>query len=126
MEDLLPKLSDHLKNSIKMEKNKDKLSIKLEIINKELLPGDLGKPFEIQEMIRVFGGLKKEIAMEIEVEEERRIIIIKLLNKEDFEEVSSAMENIWDRASELLIKAFNAEPGKIEEFRELGDFIEDY
>lgn len=126
MEDLLPKLSENLKNSIKMENNKDTLSIKLEIINKELLPGDLGKPFEIQEMIRVFGGLKNDIEMEIDVEEEKRIIIIKLLNKGDFDTISSAMENIWDRASELLIKSFNAEPGKTEEFRELGDFDENY
>jgi hypothetical protein len=127
MEDLFAKLSELLKNSIRIDENKDKLSIKLEIKNKDLVPpGDIGKPFEIQEMIRVFGGLKHDIPMEINVNEDTKIITIKLSNKENFEVVSSAMKNVWDRASELLIKAFYAEPGKTEEFRDLGDFNEKY
>jgi hypothetical protein len=126
MEDLLPKLSELLKKSIRIEENNDKLSIKLEVKNKELILGDLGKPFEIQEMIRLFGGLKQEIPMEIDANEETKVITILLSNKGDFEAVSSAIKNVWDRASELLIKAFYAEPGKTEEFRDLGDFNDKY
>ena len=126
MEDLLPNLSDLLKKSIRIEENNDKLSIKLEVKNKELILGDLGKPFEIQEMIRLFGGLKQEIPMEIDANEETKVITILLSNKGDFEAVSSAIKNVWDRASELLIKAFYAEPGKTEEFRDLGDFNDKY
>ena len=126
MEDLLPNLSDLLKKSIRIEENNDKLSIKLEVKNKELILGDLGKPFEIQEMIRLFGGLKQNISMEIDVNEETKIITIIPSNKGDFEAVSSAMKHVWDRASELLLKAFYAEPGKTEEFRDLGDFNDNY
>jgi hypothetical protein len=126
MEDLLPKLSELLKKSIRIEENNDKLSIKLEVKNKELILGDLGKPFEIQEMIRLFGGLKQEIPLEIDLNEETKVITILLSNKGDFEAVSSAIKNVWDRASELLIKAFYAEPGKTEEFRDLGDFNDKY
>jgi hypothetical protein len=126
MEDLLPNLSDLLKKSIRIEENNDKLSIKLEVKNKELILGDLGKPFEIQEMIRLFGGLKQEIPLEIDLNEETKVITILLSNKGDFEAVSSAIKNVWDRASELLIKAFYAEPGKTEEFRDLGDFNDKY
>ena len=126
MEDILPKLSELLKSSIRIEEIIDNLTIKLEFKNNELIPGDLGKPFEIQEMIRVFGGLKQNISMEIDVNEETKIITIIPSNKGDFEAVSSAMKHVWDRASELLLKAFYAEPGKTEEFRDLGDFNDNY
>ena len=77
-------------------------------------------------MIRIFGGVKKDISMEVAVDERTKIITLKLLNKEDFETISIGLKNLWERASNLLIEAFNAEPGEIGKFKDLGDFDETY
>jgi hypothetical protein len=44
----------------------------------------------------------------------------------DYQIIDATLRNIWQSAAELLQKAFNAEPGKTEEFRALGDFDENY
>ena len=77
-------------------------------------------------MIRIFGGVKQDIPMDVAVDEKTKIITLKLLNKEDFEILSIAMKILWERASNLLIEAFNAEPGEIGKFKDLGDFDETY
>ena len=126
MEELFPKLSNLLNNAIEIREDKEHLLIELKIKGKDMIPGDLGKPNEIREMIRIFGGVKQNIQIDVAVDEKTKNITIKLLNKEDFEIISTAMKDLWERASNLLIEAFNAEPGKIGKFVDLGDFDETY
>lgn len=126
MEELFPKLRDSLNNAVEIKEDENQLLIELKVKNEDLIPGDLGSPHEIKEMIRIFGGVKQDIPMEVSVDENTNIITIKMLKKEDFEIVRTVINSLWERASELLIKAFNAEPGKTEEFRDLGDFDENY
>jgi len=126
MEDLYPKLSDSLKKVVEIVEDEDQLLIKLRIKNEDLIQGDLGSPAEVQEMIRIFGGVSQETSMDVHVDQKTNLITIKLLNKQDFELVRSAIRNIWDRAAKLLEKALIAEPGKTDEFRKLGDFDETY
>ena len=126
MEELFPKLRDSLNNAVEIKEDENQLLIELRVKNEDLIPGDLGSPHEIKEMIRIFGGVKQDIPMEVRVDENTNIITIKMLKKEDFEIVRTVINSLWERASELLIKAFNAEPGKTEEFRDLGDFDENY
>ena len=126
MEELFPKLRDSLNNAVEIKEDENQLLIELRVKNEDLIPGDLGSPHEIKEMIRIFGGVKQDIPMEVSVDENTNIITIKMLKKEDFEIVRTVINSLWERASELLIKAFNAEPGKTEEFRDLGDFDENY
>ena len=126
MEELFPKLSNLLNDAVEIRENKEQLLIELKIKEKDLIPGDLGKPNEVKEMIRIFGGVKQDISMDVAVDEKTKIITLKLLNNEDFETISTAMKNIWERASNLLIEAFNVEPGKIGKFKDLGDFDETY
>jgi len=126
MEELFPKLSNLLNDAIEIREDKEQLLIELKIKEKDLIPGDLGKSNEVKEMIRIFGGVKQDISMDVAVDEKTKIITLKLLNNEDFETISTAMKNIWERASNLLIEAFNVEPGKIGKFKDLGDFDETY
>ena len=126
MEELFPKLSNLLNEGIEIREDKEQLLIELKIKEKDLIPGDLGKSNEVKEMIRIFGGVKQDISMDVAVDEKTKIITLKLLNNEDFETISTAMKNIWERASNLLIEAFNVEPGKIGKFKNLGDFDETY
>ena len=126
MEELIPKLSDLLNKAVEIREDKNRLLIELEVKEKNLIPGALGKPHEVKEMITIFGGVKKEISMEIDANETTNIITIKLLNLEDFETVSAALKNIWVKTSELILRAFNTEPGKIDAFRDLGSFSNKY
>ena len=126
MEELLPKLSNLLNDAVDIRENKEQLLIELKIKKKDLIPGDLGNPEEVEEMIRIFGGVKQDIPMDVAVDEKTKNITLKLLNNEDFETISIAMKNLWERVSNLLIEAFNAEPGKIGKFKDLGDFDEAY
>ncbi len=126
MEDLFPKLENSLRNAVEIKENKNSLLIELKVKEKDLIPGDLGSPNEVEEMIRIFGGVKDEIQMKVDVDKTTNTFSLKFENEEDYEAVSTVMKNIWQRASELLIKAYSAEPGNIGVFRELGDFDEKY
>ena len=126
MEELYPKLSDALKKTVEIIEVDEQLKIELRVKNKDLLPGDLGSPTEIKEMIRIFGGVSHDIIMEVNIDEKSNIITIKLQKREDFEIVKNAMRTIWERAAELLKKAISTEPGRNDEFRALGDFDESY
>ena len=64
MEELFPKLSNLLNDAVEIREIKEQLLIELKIKKKDLIPGDLGKPNEVKEMIRIFGGVKKDISME--------------------------------------------------------------
>ncbi|TFG23635.1 MAG: hypothetical protein EU529_06755 [Promethearchaeota archaeon] len=126
MEELFPKLSNIFNDTIEIREDKEQLLIELKIKKKEIAPGDLGKPNEVKEMIRMFGGVKQEISMDIVVNENTNIITIKMRNKEEFETISTAMKNLWEHASNLLIEASNVEPGSAGTFKDLGDFDENY
>jgi len=126
MEELYPKLSDSLKKVVEIIEIEDQLKIELRVKNKDLLPGDLGSPSEVKEMIRIFGGISHDIIMEVIVDEKANIITIKLQKREDYEIVKNAMRTIWERAAELLEKSISTEPGRNDEFRALGDFDESY
>ena len=126
MEELYPKLSDSLKKVIEIIEVEDQLKIELRVKNTDLLPGDLGTPKEVKEMIRIFGKVPQDTIMEIQVDEKTNIITLKLQKREDFEIVKNAMRSIWERAAELLEKAISTEPGRNDEFRALGDFDESY
>ncbi len=124
MEEFFPKLSDIFNEKIEIRENIEKLLIELKINKEDLIPGDLGNPNEVKEMIRKFGGVKEDISMDVAVDEKTNIITIKLQNNEDFETISTAMKNLWERASNLLIEAFSVEPGTVGKFKDLGEFDE--
>lgn len=126
MEELYPKLSDSLKKVVEIIEVEDQLKIELRVKNTDLLPGDLGTPAEVKDMIRIFGGVSQDIIMEVIVDEEANIITVKLQKREAFEIVKNAMRTIWERAAELLKNAKSTEPGRNDEFRALGDFDESY
>ena len=48
MEELIPELSDLLNRTVEIREDKNKLLIELEVKEKNLIPGDLGKPHEVK------------------------------------------------------------------------------
>jgi hypothetical protein len=82
---------------------------------------ELGEETEIKDMLKVFGGLTEEIYMDVNVDEISQKISIKFNSEEDMVKVNSIMENLWERASELLNKAFL---GDFKAIKDLEDFTE--
>lgn len=126
MEELIPQLNEILTKNVKIRENEEDLRIELELNNEDLAPGDLGSPHEIREMITIFGGIKKKLSMDVKIDEHSSLITLGFANPEDFQLVSKVIKNLWKRASELLLKAMSVEPGKIDEFRNLGNFSNKY
>ncbi|MFX0140398.1 MAG: hypothetical protein ACFFDN_42560 [Candidatus Hodarchaeota archaeon] len=126
MEELYPKLSDSLKKTVEIIEIDNQLRIELRVKSKDLLPGDLGSPTEVKEMIRIFGGVSEDIIMEVITDEKANIITIKLRKRQDFEIIKNAMRTIWERTAKLLERAISTEPGRSDVFKALGDFDESY
>ncbi len=126
MEELLPKLENLLNNAVEIKENSNQLLIELKVKNKDLIPGDLGTPKEVEEMIRIYGGVKDEIQMNVDVDKKTNTFSLKFEKKEDFEAISNVMKNLWQRLSELVEKAINTELGKTDTFKDFRDFDENY
>jgi hypothetical protein len=102
MEEIFPLLKDMLKEQIEINKNESKLQIS--IIIKSEVKGNLAEPEEIIIMLKMFGGLREEIPIEININNERQIIDLKFDDEEDFKKVSSMLDKVWDNAVEMLIE----------------------
>jgi len=102
MEELFSTLKSLLKDNIEIKKDNKNLIITMVI--KSPIKGIVAEPNEILIMLKMFGGLREEIPMEIEIDNENQIIKMKFENKENFEEVSLMMDKIWDNAVEMLVQ----------------------
>jgi len=121
MENLIDGLKDMLKNQISIETNDKELIINLNLRGERKNKDELGDETELRDMLKIFGGLKEEIQMNINIDEESQKFSIKFTNKEDMEKVHKILENLWERAADLLKKAFI---GDFKAIKDLGDFTE--
>jgi len=96
MEEIIPHLKNMLKKAIETNFNDSKQIATLRI--KSNYYGILADPKEVLVMFKMFGGLKKEIPMDITVDNEMRTIKIQVHNPEDFINLKKSMETIWDNA----------------------------
>ncbi|MFX1407324.1 MAG: hypothetical protein ACFFBW_10230 [Promethearchaeota archaeon] len=101
MEEIFPLLKDMLKNSIQIKK--DESNLQISIIIKSEVKGNLAEPEEVIIMLKMFGGLREDLPIEININNEKQAIDLKLDNKENFSKVSSMMDKIWDNAVDMLI-----------------------
>jgi len=101
MEEIFPLLKDMLNNSIQIKK--DELNLQFSIIIKTEVKGKLAEPEEVLIMLKMFGGLREDIPIEIIINNEMQTIDLKFDNKENFKKVSLMMDKIWDNAVDMLI-----------------------
>jgi len=79
----------------------------------------LAEPHEVKDMLRILGGLKDELSMEIEVDNNAREIKLKFENKDDLETVKINLDNLWDRTIHIFDEL---EKGNYDLLRGVGDF----
>ena len=100
MEGFLPTMKEKFKEKIEIKDDKENLSITL------IVKGDIfGKflyPDEIPIILKLYGGLREDIHMEIKTYEKEQKIEIILENEDDFKKIQSIMKNIWENAVNML------------------------
>ena len=100
MEGLLPIMKEKFKEKIDIKDDKQNLTITL-IVKGEIF-GKFLYPDEIPIMLKLFGGLKEDIQMEIKINEKAHEVDIILKNEEDFKKIQTIMKNIWENAVTIL------------------------
>ncbi|MFX1574180.1 MAG: hypothetical protein ACFFB0_15660 [Promethearchaeota archaeon] len=100
MEEIIPLLKDMLKEAIKINFDESNLTITLHIKSK--VRGNLATPEEILVMLKMFGGMKEKIPMDISINSEIQTINLKLQNSNDFTKLKEIMDTIWDDAVNML------------------------
>ncbi len=100
MEGFLPIMKEKFKEKIEIKDDEQNLTITL------IVKGDIfGKflyPDEIPIILKLYGGLKEDLQMEIKINEEEQIVNIVLKNLDDFKKIQSIMKNIWENAVDML------------------------
>ena len=119
MEELLPVLKDMLKKAITVNKDKSALTITLKVTQK--FKRKLADPEEIIIMLKMFGGLKEEIPMDITIDNENQLIDIKLKNEEDFFKLDEIFAKIWDNAVDMLVELLDGNFDAIKDIPRIDD-----
>lgn len=119
MEELLPSLKDMLKEAIQIKT--DLSNLKIEMIIKKKTDGLVAKPDEIAIMLKMYGGLREGIPMEIEIENETQVITLKFEKEEHFIEVAKIFETLWDNVVDLLVQAIQSDFSRIKNIPNIDD-----
>jgi len=102
MEELYPTLKDMLKESIESKIDKPNLTIYL--ILKNQIKGNIAEPKEIIIMLKMFGGLREDIPIDIGIDNEIQRIALKFQTEANFNKIQEIMETIWENTVNMLIE----------------------
>ena len=119
MEEILPSLKNMLKEAIDISLKKENHIIKIEV--RSDIKGKFADKDEVIIMLKMFGGLREDIPMDIIIDDSSKIIELKFETEEDFEKIRQAMEHIWDNAVDLLEKALQGDYKQINEIPNVDD-----
>ncbi|MFX0176256.1 MAG: hypothetical protein ACFE85_08505 [Candidatus Hodarchaeota archaeon] len=119
MEEIFPLLKDMFKKSIDIQKDESNLLIS--IIIKSNVKGNLAEPEEIIIMLKMFGGLKEDIPIDIDINNESQIIELKFEDNPNFEKVSLMMDKIWDNVVDMLIQLVDGNYNIIKDIPNIDD-----
>jgi hypothetical protein len=119
MEEILARLKGMLKDATVIEYNVTKFEINITIVDK--ISGNVAEPDEIIVMLKMYGGLREDIPMEIDIDNEAQSITLKFQNEEDFKKVKKIMETLWDNAVDMLTSAMEGDISRIKDIPNLDD-----
>jgi len=119
VEELLPSLKGILKEAIEIKADALKLAISMTVKND--IDGVVAEPEEIIIMLKMYGGLREDIPMEIDIDNDAQNITLKFQNEEDFKKIEKIMENLWDNAVDLLVQVMEGDISRIKEIPNLDD-----
>ena len=102
MAEILELIKSRLQSVLEVSVDENNLIIILNI-KREIQKSDiLAEPNEVKDMLRILGGLKEDVVMEIEIDNEARNIKMKFKNKDDLEKVKDVLDNIWERTIHIF------------------------
>jgi len=119
MEEILQRLKGMLKDATVIKSDATKFEIVITVVNN--INGNLAEPEEIIVMLKMYGGLREDIPMEININNEAQNITLKFQNEEDFKKVAKIMETLWDNAVDMLNSAMEGDVSRIKDIPTLDD-----
>ena len=119
MEELLPSLKGMLKEAIDIDPDASIMTIKLTI--KQEIEGIIAEPEEIVIMLKMYGGLKEDMPMEINIDNETQTITLRFEKEEHFNKVEKIFESIWENAVDLLYQAMESDFSRIKTIPDIDD-----
>ncbi len=119
MEEIIPSLKGMLKDSIVIKSDATRFEITITVLNE--IKGNVADPDEVLVMLKMFGGLKEDVPMEIDINNETQIIELKFQTGEDFKKIQKIMETIWDDAVDMLKQASQGDFSRIKNVPNIDD-----
>ena len=119
MEEILPRLKGMLKEATVISSDANKFEISITVVKK--INGIVAEPDEIIVMLKMYGGLKEDIPMDINIDNDAQRITLKLQNEADFKKVAKIMETLWDNAVDMLTSAMEGDVSRIKDIPNLDD-----
>lgn len=119
MEKFIGNAKQLFEDSIEFQRNEQELILSIILKGDKKSKEVLGEENEIRDMLRMFGGLNEDIAMEIDINEESQKIDLKFQDKDNYIKVRNILDNIAERIIDLCYKAL---AGDVSHFIDLGDF----
>jgi len=119
MEEIIPSLKGMLKDATIIKSDATRFEITITVLNK--IKGNVADPDEILVMLKMFGGLKEDVPMEININNETQNIELKFQTEEDFKKIQKIMETIWDDAVDMLEQASQGDFSRIKNIPNIDD-----
>ncbi|NVM45322.1 MAG: hypothetical protein HWN79_10425 [Candidatus Lokiarchaeota archaeon] len=119
MEDIIPSLKSMLREAIDIKINALNLTISMTVKND--IEGIVADSEEIIVMLKMYGGLREEIPMEINVDNVTQIITLKFQNEEDFKKIEKILETLFDNAVDLLVQTMDGDFNCIRDIPNIDD-----
>ena len=119
MEEILQRLKGMLKDATVIKSDATKFEIVITIVKK--INGNVAEPDEIIVMLKMYGGLREDIPMEIDIDNDAQKITLKFENEVDFIKVANIMETLWDNAVDMLTSAMEGDISRIKDIPNLDD-----
>jgi len=119
MEEIIPSLKGMLKDAIIIKSDATRFEIKITVLNK--ISENVADPDEILVMLKMFGGLKEDVPMEIDINNKTQIIELKFQTEEDFKKIQKIMETIWEDAVDMLEQTIRGDFSRIKTVPNIDD-----
>ena len=108
-----------IKEAVDVKTDVSRLTITI-VVKKKII-GVVANPDEIIIMLKMYGGLREDIPMEIDIDNDAQIITLKFQNEEGFKRVEKIMEKLWDNAVDLLVSAIEGDVSRLKDIPNIDD-----
>ena len=108
-----------IKEAVDVKTDVSRLTIT--IVVKKKINGVVANPDEIIIMLKMYGGLREDIPMEIDIDNDAQIITLKFQNEEGFKRVEKIMEKLWNNAVDLLVSAIEGDVSRLKDIPNIDD-----